>query len=64
MRCELQRNLILVVVTLVVGTQSYKHSQLVVLQVRGILLQGIGMYEHLDAFILSQIHAGILIHRL
>ena len=62
MRRELQWNLILIVVTLVVRTQSHEHGQLVVLQVRGILLQGIGMYEHLDAFILSQIHASILIY--
>ena len=50
---HLQRNFILIVVVLIVTTQTQEHRQLIILQVGGVLLQGIGMGEHLDALVLD-----------
>ena len=63
-RCELQRYFVLVVVVLVVASQTDEHRSLVVLQRGDILLQGIGVYKHLHAFVLSQVEGGVLVHRL
>ena len=61
-RCQLERYLILIVVVLVVATQADEHSQLVVLQLGGVLCQGIGMGKHLYALVLAQVEGGVLIH--
>ena len=61
---ELQWYLIFIVVALVVATQSHEDGQLVVLQVGGVLLHGVGMHKHLQSLVLSQVEVGVLIHRL
>ena len=47
MRCELQRNLILVEVVLVVGTEAYEYRKLSVFKICHVLLERVGMHEHL-----------------
>ncbi|CDD05928.1 unknown [Prevotella sp. CAG:592] len=59
---ELQRNLIFVEVALVVGTESHEHRQLVVLQVCGVLFEGVGMHEHLQTLILSEVEVRVLVY--
>ena len=58
-RCELQWNQILIVVVSVVTTKADEHSQLIVLQIRGIRHEVIGMNEHLHAFIVTQVQTGV-----
>ena len=58
---ELQRNLVFVVVALVVASQTDEDSELVVGEVGGVLLECVGMYEHLDAFVLAHVDGRVLI---
>ena len=64
LRGELQGNEVFVIVVLIVGTQTDEHSQLVVLQLRAVGHQVVGMDKHLQALILAQVQIGILIHSL
>ena len=50
---QLQGYLVLVVVRLVVRTQTHKDSQLAVLQVRDVVHQVVGMYEHLQTLVVT-----------
>ena len=61
---QLQRNFILVVVVLVVRTQTDEHSQLVICKIGRVLFKGIRMYEHLQTLILAKIEGCILIDSL
>ena len=47
MRCELQRNLVLVEVVLVVGTEAYEYRKLSVFKICHVLLERVGMHKHL-----------------
>ena len=58
---ERQRNLILVVVVLIIGTEADKDCQLTVLQSSRVRVEGIGVCEHLDALVLAEIEGGVLI---
>ena len=60
---QLQRNFILVVVVLIVRTQTDEHSQLVIRKIGCILFKGIRMYEHLQTLVLTKIEGCILIDR-
>ena len=59
-----ERNLIFIIVILIVATQTDEDRQLPILQVGGILLQGIGMGKHLDTLILTEVESSILVYRL
>ena len=59
-----ERNLIFIIVILIVTTQTDEDSQLPILQVGSILLQGIGMGKHLDTLILTEVESSILVYRL
>ena len=59
---QLQRNFILVVVVLVVRTQTDEHSQLVIRKVGCILFKGVSVYEHLQTLVLTKIEGCILIN--
>ena len=61
---QLERNLILIVIVLIVAAQTDEDRQLAVLQIGGVLLQGIGMGKHLDALVLAEIEGRVLIYRL
>ena len=61
---QLQRYLVLVEVALVVGTETYEHRQLSVLKVSLVGLESIGVHEHLQAFVLSEVERCVLVHRL
>ena len=61
---QFQRYLVFIVVALVVASESHEDGQLVVLQVRGVLLHGVGMHKHLQTLVLAQVEVGVLIHRL
>ena len=58
---EFERHLVFVVVALVVASEAYEDSQLVVGEVGGVLVQRIGMHEHLQALVLSEVEGGVLI---
>ena len=58
---QLQRYLVFVVVTLVVGAQTDEDGQLVVLQVRGVRQQVVGVYKHLQTLVLTQIEVRVLV---
>ena len=59
-----ERNLIFIIVILIVATQTDEDCQLPILQICGILLQGIGMGKHLDTLILTEVEGSILVYRL
>ena len=59
-----ERNLIFIIVILIVTTQTDEDSQLPILQICGILLQGIGMGKHLNTLILTEVESSILVYRL
>ena len=61
---ELKRDLIFIVVALVVGAETDEDGELIVLQVRGVRLLGVGMDEHLDALVLAYVERRVLIHTL
>ena len=63
-RCELQRNLVLIEVALIVRTETYEYGELSVFQSGGVLLEGVGMHEHLQTLILTDVQRGVLIYRL
>ena len=64
MRCELQRNLILVEVVLVVGTEAYEYRKLSVFKICHVLLERVGMHEHLQSLVLTHVDRRVLIHSL
>ena len=61
---QFQRNFILVVVVLVIRTQTDEHSQLVIRKISRVLLKGVGVYEHLQTLILAKVEGCILIDSL
>ena len=61
LRRQLQRNEILIVVALVVGAQTDKDRQLIVLQLCAVGHKVVGMDEHLQALILAQVEVGVLV---
>ena len=61
---KFQGYLVLVVVGLVVATQPYEYSHLVIGERRGVLLHRIGMHEHLQTAILTQVEGRILVNGL
>ena len=58
---ELERNFVFVVVRLVVAAEAHEHGQLVVGERGGVLLEGVGVDEHLDALVLAQVERGVAI---
>ena len=58
---QLQGYEILIVVALVVGTQTDKHCQLVVFKVGVVRHQVVGMHKHLHVLVLAQVEVGVLI---
>ncbi len=63
-RCQFQGYQVLVIVRLVVRTQTHEDCQFVILQVRDVIHQVVGVYEHLQALIVAQVERGVLIDRL
>ena len=63
-RSEFQRNLVFIEITLIVTTQPDEHRQLVVGQVSCVFKHGIGVYEHLQTTILSEVERRVLVYRL
>ena len=61
---QLQRYLVLVEVALVVGTETYEHRQLSVLKACLVGLESIGVHEHLQTLVLSEVERCVLVHRL
>ena len=62
--CQLQWNLIFVVIALVIATQTDEYGQLVIFQCCLVGYQMIGMHEHLHAFVVPQVVVGILVNGL
>ena len=63
-RSKFQRYQILVVVALIVASETHEHSQLVVMQVSNVILEGISMHKHLQSLILAKVYGGVLVNRL
>ena len=61
---ELQRNLVLVEVALIVGAETYEYRQLSVLKIRLVGLESVGVNEHLQTLVLSEVERCVLVHRL
>ena len=55
MRCELQRNLVLIEVVLVVGTEAHEYRKLSVIEIRSVLLERVGMHVHLQSLVLTHV---------
>ena len=64
LRREFQRDKILIVVVLIVGTETNEHGQLIVLQLGAVGFQIVGMHKHLQVLILLQVQRGVLIDSL
>ena len=58
---QLQGYEVLVVVALVVAAQTDEYCQLVVLELCGVGYEVVGVYEHLQSLVLSQVEVGVLI---
>ena len=58
---EREGNFVFVIVRFVVATEAHEHGQLVVAEHRRVLLEGIGVDEHLDAFVLPQVEHRVAI---
>ena len=61
-RCQRQRDFIFIIVALIVTTETYEHRQLMVFKIRGVQFQGVGMHEHLQAFVLPHVDGSILVN--
>ena len=62
--CKLKGDFVLIIVVPVVAAKAHEHGKLVVGQVSSILLEGIGVDEHLNALVLAQVESGVLINGL
>ena len=61
---ETEGYLVLIVVVLVVASETYEDSQLVVLQSCGVGHEVVGVGEHLHALVLSEVERRVLVHPL
>ena len=58
---QFQRNFVLVIVILVVGTQADEYCQLIIGKIRNIWLERIGMHKHLQTLVLPNVERSILV---
>ena len=61
---QFQRNLIFIIVVVVVAAKTYEYCKLVVSELGGVLLKGVGMDKHLHSLILAKVERCGLIYSL